>query len=196
MRWFMLSRGRRPSVVCAAAVTVSVLPGAALAGSSAYGQPGPTSIGNPKAIQLVTTADGNAVVRAHVAPRFGGKRFIVRINNVVVAQGRVGADGKILTEFAQRKAVARGATIKVSIGGSVVREIKRELERRSTRLVAPSAAGVDAGGNSAGRRVLLSQSRRERIVMAVGAAPPPSAVQPQGWPRRLCVRDKATSKRE
>jgi len=106
----------------ALAVMAAAVPAGTLA---AYGPPGTIKVGNPATIQVSTTVNGKAIVRATVPRKYAGSRYEVDVNRKPRATGRVGSTGKILATFSTRKTpLKRGAVVSVVIGGKVVRKIR------------------------------------------------------------------------
>ena len=110
------------AVLGAVSVVAVAVPAATVA---AYGPPGTIKVGNPATIQVSTTVNGKAIVRATVPRKYAGSRYEVDVNSKPRATGRVGSTGKILATFSTRKTLLkRGAVVTVVIGGKVVRKIR------------------------------------------------------------------------
>lgn len=108
------TRARRLVVLGAAlsGALAAVAPGAL----ASYGAPiAPPANLPPKvsAVVISTAVNGRHVVRANLADKYSGRRFVVTVNGKVVARGKVHAKGRFLTWFKTK--LARGAKVDIRV---------------------------------------------------------------------------------
>lgn len=95
---------------------VAALAAAAPAALAAYGPPvaPPANLPPTKSAAVISTAvNGRHVVRANLADKFTGHRFVIVVNGKVVARGMVHADGRFVTWF--KTTLARGTKIAIRV---------------------------------------------------------------------------------
>lgn len=100
------------AVIAATAAIAAVVAPNALA----YGTPiaPPANLAPTKSAAVISTAvNGLHIVRANLADKFIGDRFIILVNGKIVARGKVHARGRFLTWF--RRTVTRGTIIEVRV---------------------------------------------------------------------------------
>ncbi|HEX5247472.1 MAG TPA: hypothetical protein VFW41_10115 [Gaiellaceae bacterium] len=98
------------------AVVAGTLAAAVPGAVAAYGPPvaPPANLPPTRSAAVISTAvNGRHVVRANLADKFTGDRFVIVVNGKVVARGRVHAKGRFVTWF--KGTLARGTMVHLRV---------------------------------------------------------------------------------